>query len=75
MIIAKAWQFTKNVIDSPNDPNQTGTVIHCINFKAPALHQLFAVVANREIIKLKSQNHQAHNTSNYSCGSNVIATF
>ncbi len=65
----------KNVIDGPNDPNQRSSVIHCIYFKALALDQSFAVPGYKEIIKLKTQKHLRHNTSNFSCGSDVIASF
>lgn len=65
----------KNVIDGPNDPNQRSSVIHCIYFEALALDQLFAAPGYKEIIKLKTQKHLTHNMSNFSCRSDVTASF
>lgn len=50
---SKDMAIYKNVIDGPNDPNQTGAV--CVRLlKALALGQLCDVPGYEEIIKLKT---------------------
>lgn len=60
-ITAKTWQFNKNVICGPNDPNQTRAVIHCIYFKGLALGSVCWLQRSNHT-KKKSQKHPTHVT-------------